>query len=411
MTADPIKVALISQWYPPEPVRIPVAIADALRDEGFDVEVMTGVPNWPTGIVHQGFSPWRYRREEVGGHPVYRSPLYPSHNESVARRMLNYLSWAFLSIVPAVQRLGRRDVSLVYSSPATAAIPAMVGKLLFGTPYVLIIQDLWPDSVTSTGFLCGHKWAWARSALNAFVSATYRWSAHIVTISPGMEAVLTERGVPRSKISLIYNWIDGAESEDREPAGRGLERPFTVMYGGNLGPAQSLVTAIEALRLTARADIRLTVVGGGIEADRLQQLAESIVPGRVTFIEAVPHSVYVELMRSADVQLVILRNEPLFDVTMPSKVQAVLAAGYPMIASAGRDVRDVVDESGAGWAVPPGDAAALAAAFDAAAAESSDELWVRGRSARLHYEKYMSRAIGSGRLASRLRSVVRERHA
>jgi colanic acid biosynthesis glycosyl transferase WcaI len=207
-----IRLVFATQWYPPEPADVPESIAHAMREQGMSVEVLTGIPNYPSGDVKQGYSAARATTQVLDGMPVHRVPLYPSHDSSAGRRMLNYMSWALASAVLGQRSLRRADVALVYSSPATAALPTMVARLLWRTPYVLLIQDVWPDSIFASGFLAGARTRWIHQLVDVFVQNSYAHAAHIVVISPGMTDLLIDRGVPQDKISVVYNWLPDSET-------------------------------------------------------------------------------------------------------------------------------------------------------------------------------------------------------
>lgn len=410
---DP-STAYITQWFPPEPVLVPLAVAQALERRGHQVTVLTGVPNYPTGVTQPGYHAWRPRKDEVEGLEVRRAPLVPGHSSSTLRRMTNYVSWALSATVFGFRTLRRADVALVYSSPASAALPAMIWRRISQTPYVLLIQDIWPDSVFATGFLAtGRTRRIAQATLSRFCSWSYRSAAHIAVISPGAVDLLVSRGVPRDRISLVYNWTDESQESAADPgsARRELGLPedaFVISYAGNHGPAQGLDVVIRAANeIRDLDDVRVLLVGGGLAAADLRLLAETLGCDNVTFIGPVPHD-RMGLVRSAsDVQLVCLVDDPLFRVTMPSKVQAILASGTAAIAIGSGDAAAVVEESGAGWAVPPGDHDALASAFRAARAESQAAMSARGRAGHAYYQQHMSEAVGGHRLDTILRAAAR----
>lgn len=414
-----IRVGFISQWFAPEPMTVPVWIAQTLVRSGFDLQVLTGVPNLPTGKVYNGYSAKRFASETINDIAVQRCPLYPSHDGSAIKRIANYLSWALTASAGALVTLRRVQVSLVYSSPATAALPAMVCKMVRKTPYVLIIQDLWPDSIFSTGFL--HSSVMRRATewiVGAFVRSSYAHADHIAVISPSMIEVLESRGVPRTKLSLVYNWVDETIFQPCDPhptfrADLGVdENAFLLMYAGNLGPAQALDGVIRAVALLEETErISLVLVGEGVEQERLQSLAEDLAPGRIHFAPTVPASEVPALMAAADVQLLSLRDEPVFRHTMPSKIQSILAAGQPVIACAPGDAGAVAVDSGAGWHVQPGNPQRLADCILKAKAEGITGLQVRGGLARKHYELVMSERTNAERLSAILTASARGRLA
>ncbi len=407
-------MTFVCQWYPPEPVSQPVWIVDALKRRGLDVEVLTGVPNYPIGIVHEGHRACERRSEVVGGATVHRTPLYPSHDASAAGRILNYLSWALSAAVFGRRRLRTRDVTLVYSSPATAALPAMLARRLHGVPYVLLIQDVWPDSIFASGFLGGRVGALARGLTTLFVNVAYRGAARIVVIAPGMADLLASRGVPPHKISVIPNWIGDlevgvSETDDlRHQLGLGAE-DFLVMYAGNHGSAQALDSVVRAFaQLPREASSHLVLVGDGMDKESLAALAAEVCPDRVHFVDPQPREKMAALMGQADVQLVSLADRPLFAVTIPSKLQSVMAAGHPVLVSAAGDAAEIVREAGAGLAVDPESPQQLAAAVLDLRSMTPEDRRRLGQSGQAYYEAHQAEQVGAARLASVLAAVAAE---
>ncbi|KRE97266.1 hypothetical protein ASG76_00610 [Nocardioides sp. Soil774] len=266
----------------------------------------------------------------------------------------------------------------------------------------MYVEDLWPDSVLASGLVDGVVGRVAWFTLDRMARWGYRAADRIAVISPGMQEVLHGRGVPRERMSLVYNWADESLFHPVQPtvASDGL----TMMYAGNLGDVQGIDTALRALSLVDPSrSVRLRLVGSGVAEDRLKELAVELrVDERVTFEGTRPISDMAALMSEADVQLVCLRDLPVFRATMPSKTQAILACGRPVLASAAGDAADLVARSGAGIAVAPDDAQAMAEAIDRLATMSGDELERFGASGRKFYEEELSVSVGARRLESAL---------
>jgi glycosyltransferase involved in cell wall biosynthesis len=392
-----MRVGMVTQFYDPEggSAAVPGAIARALVARGHDVHVLTGFPNYPSGQLALGYRVRPYQFEARDGVSVHRVPLMPSHDRSVMRRSTNYLSFALSAAIRPLL-LRKADVWLVYSSPATAALPAMVAKTLFGRPYVLLVQDLWPDSVVGSGFVrSGVALRAMIGLLEGFCRASYALSSAVAVTSPGMAKVLGERGVPDAKLAVVPNWVDEALFRPLEaPAVRpaGLDG-FVVMYGGNIGDLQGLDTAVEALALLPDLpDLRLVFVGSGIAEERLRQAAAR--DRRVVFLGQQPADRMPDLMAASDVQLVSLKDLPLFRSTVPSKLQAVLAAGRPVVAALAGDARQLVEDAGAGVAVAPEDPAALAAAIRRLYELPVAEREALGRRGREYYVNFLSEEVG-----------------
>lgn len=411
----PDRVALVSQWFPPEPTTIPLGITRSLRQQGFAVDVLTGVPNYPTGTVHQGYSAPRRTVESRDGLRVVRSPLYPSHDQSTIGRTANYLSWAASSALLGAPVLRTADVALVYASPATAATAAMVARLRWRTPYVLMVMDLWPDSVFATGFLTeGLTRRLTEAILGRFTDWTYRWADHVTVPSPGLRETVIARGVPAEKVSVVYNWADEKVMQPTEPdpefrPGLGLTADaFVVMYGGNHGAAQDLDVAVKAMaELRDLPDVHLVLIGDGVRKPALRSMAHDLRLRSVHFLDQLELERMPAVMAATDIQLVTLTDEALFRITMPSKVQAILACGLPVLCCAPGDAAQVVRDAGAGFTSPPGDPLRLAQAIRLAHGTPRHRLRSLGRAGHDYYRTTMSEAINSQVLADLLTAAAR----
>ncbi|MBQ1047988.1 glycosyltransferase family 4 protein [Micromonospora sp. C51] len=415
-TVDPAgtRVALISQFFPPEPVPIPLGLTRCLRRQGFEVDVLTGVPNYPTGIVHAGYPHRRPMTDNVDGLRVLRTPLHPSHDRSTVGRAVNYLSWAASSTLLGSSLLRTADVALVYSSPATAAAGALAARLRWGIPYVLMVMDLWPDSVFATGFLTrGLARRAAETTLSRFTELTYRWAEHVTVPSPGLRNTLVARGVPKEKVSVVYNWADEKLMQPAEPDPHLRTRlglspdDFVVLYGGNHGPAQDLGVAIAAMgRLRDLPDVHLVLVGDGVSKPVLRTAAEELGLRTVHFVDPVPPERMAAVMAAADIQLVCLADEPLFQITMPSKVQTILACGQPVLSCAPGEAARAVHEAGAGFTTAPGDPQGLAQTVRLAHATPRAQLRAMGRAGLDHYRLLMSETANVQILAELLAAAA-----
>lgn len=403
-----MRINFVTQWYPPEPAGPAYAPAVGLTQRGHDVHVLTGFPNYPSGQLYDGYSLRPHTVERgADGITVHRVPLYPSHDASALKRMGNYLSFA-ASATAASQFLPAADVWLTYSSPATAALPRMLQRPGRRTPHFMIIQDLWPDSVTESGFTGGTAARVIHGSLDAFCKASYRDAAGIGVISPGMRGTLTSRGVPDAKIFDTPNWVEDRPLPER-PRSRaelGLpDRGRVFLYAGNLGELQALDDLVDAFE---GSDAHLVLMGSGVKRDDLaRSLAQRALPN-VHLLDPVPSNEVAEYYEASDVVVVSLVDRPLLRVTMPSKVQASLAAGRPVFAHAAGDAASVVTAAGAGRAAAPGSVEARAAVA-ALAAASDDELRDMGRRARAYYDENFSPEAGLDRLEAALQTITNKK--
>lgn len=404
-----MKVLVVSQYYPPEAVPLPADLAHGLAARGHSVRVLTGHPNYPGGKIFPGYRQrWR-RRENNGKVEVCRVPLFADHSQSAVKRLLNYASFALSA--STARRFGKgADVIYVYATQMTAAFGPWIWRLTGGAPYVLHVQDLWPDSIVGSTLVEGTG-AGRRvigAALTPWLRSVYRRAAAVVAIAPTMVSTLVERGVPRDRAHLVYNWADAVTpSESLLPEVRESPRA-EVVYAGNVGDMQDLATAVRAAAAASDGGVNLTIVGDGVARESLRQLVTELGADNVRFEDPVPRERMPEVYAKADFALVSLKDMPVFRGTIPSKFQAVLAAGIPVISTVQGDVRRFVEESGVGLAADAESIGSLeetlrsAASLDAA---SRDRMSTRAREV---YDSHFSRDSGMSRLEEVLSAVVKE---
>ena len=404
-----MKIGFISQWYPPErsSAALPGVQAAALAAAGHEVKVVTGFPNFPDGEILEPYSQRLHQREVIDGVEVHRSPQYVSHDRRAIRRMANYWSFALSSTATSIATLRDVDAVWVHSTPATVALPAMVLRT-FGIPYVLHIQDLWPDTVTASGFMSPRLSSIAEKVLHPFCDAAYRMSHSVQVISPGMRERIAARGIAEDKLGFLPNWCDESVFFPRVPSDEvrqraGLSAPFTVMYAGAMGDVQGLDTVIDAAELLrARPEIEFVLIGSGVQREMLTDQCRLRGLNNVRFLPAQPISSMGDLLAEADMQLICLRDLPLYKITVPSKVQASMAMGVPLLVSAGGDAARVVTDAKAGLAAQPGSASDLAKATVEAFEAGPDQRRTWGRNARAHYRSQFGQDIGVAAMVAAL---------
>jgi glycosyltransferase involved in cell wall biosynthesis len=405
-----MKILFVTQWCEPEPTFKGLGFARALSDRGHRVEVLTGFPNYPGGRLYPGYRVKLRQREWIDGILVTRVPLYPSHDGCAIRRIVNYVSFALAAATVGVCSIDRPDVAYVYHPPGTIAFPAMVLKAIRGVPFVLDIQDLWPDTLAATGMVRNRA---ALRAMRWFCGLAYRQAARIAVLSPGFKQALVDRGVPSGKIEVIYNWCHESalgQTQSRAPivCEAGFEGRFNIVFAGTMGRAQALGAVLEAAGLVAaRAPrVQFVFVGGGVEVARLKQKAIEMALPNVRFLPVRPAAEVAPLLAAADVLLVHLRDDPLFSITIPSKTQAYMAAGRPILMAVRGDAARLVTEAGAGVCTTPEDPSALADAVCGLSESSPESLRAMGERGRRYYFEHLSREKGTACFESLFRSVV-----
>ena len=402
-----MRILILSQWFDPEPTFKGMVFARELVRLGHDVEVLTGFPNYPGGKLYPGYRVRFLQREVVDGVSIIRVPLYPSHDGSAVRRILNYLSFAVSAAILGPFLVRKADVAYVYHPPATVAFPAMALRLLRGIPFVYDIQDLWPDTLSATGMVNSRK---ILTCVDLFCRLTYRMASKVVVLSPGFKRRLLERGVPDEKLAMIYNWCDEAQIVsttvgDEEPL---LNGRFNVVFAGTMGKAQALDAVLEAAQLlTVRLPkVQFVMVGGGIQVEHLEREKKRMGLGNVLFLPRRPVSEIGGLLSRADALLVHLKDDPLFAITLPSKTQAYLAIGRPIIMAVRGDAADLVERAGAGIACLPGNAQSIAEAVEKLVAMDKEQLDQMGEKGAEYYQKELALPVGTRKFEELFQAVA-----
>lgn len=388
-----MRILLLSQWFDPEPHLKGLAFARALQQRGHEVEVLTGFPNYPTGKVYPGYRVRPWQRESVEGIRVNRVALYPSHDRSGVRRAASYGSFAASAAALGPWLVRKPDVVHVYNL-VTLAPACLALRLLKGCPFVLDVQDLWPDSVADSGML---GYPLCLRALGTWCRFAYRRAAHLAVQSPGIRNELARRGIPAGKMSVVPNYCDEASMRPapRDPElarALGLEGRFVVLFAGTMGIAQGLETVLEAAALVRDSlpDVCLALMGAGVQRDVLERQAREAGLVNVRFLPARPAQEMAPALALADALLVHLKDSPLHRITVPSKTQAYLAAGRPIVMAVAGDAADLVSRASAGILCRPGDAGALAEAIARMRALAPSERERMGQAGARFYREELS---------------------
>jgi len=361
-----MRILVLTQWYPPEPAEIIAGLVQEFARAGHSVQVLTGLPNYPSGRLYPNYRLHMLQREVLRGVPVVRVPLYPNHGRSPVKRALNYLSFALSATLEGPLACRRPDIIWVYHPPLTVAIPAMWMAGMHRAPFVYTVQDLWPETLRATGMVSNRL---IESVMAGLARAVYARAAAVTVISPGFKANLIGKGVPARKVHVIPNWADESlyGPVPRDPsigAAYGLAGRFNVIFAGNLGAAQGLDTVLQAAAmLQPHEDIQFVFIGDGVELPALRVQAGRLALSNVRFLERQPAERMREFYAWADALLVCLRDDPLFRITIPSKLLAYLACGRPIVCSVAGDAADIVRQAASGTVCTPGSAEGLAQAI------------------------------------------------
>jgi glycosyltransferase involved in cell wall biosynthesis len=400
------RIMLLTQWFEPEPTLKGLVFARELIRRGYEVEVVTGFPNYPGGQLYPGYRiSWR-QREVIDGVQVTRLPLYPSHDASAIRRIANYMSFALSAGIYCLFKARRTDTIYVYQLPTLGGAAAVV-KAVRGSRVVLDVTDIWPDTLSATDMVRSDRLLRAVGGLAQWV---YRRVDAVVALSPGFRRLLIDRGVPPHKVHLIYNWCDERSlSAPRSQEFDSLPRDgkFNIVFAGNMGKAQGLTAVLDAAaRLMMEApDIRFVFIGGGVESEQLKAIAQDRGLTNVLFVPRVRMDKVGVYLEQADALLVHLKADPLFTITIPAKTQAYMAMGKPVLMATAGDAASLVREARCGVEALPENPESIASAARQLAALPRDELAAMGRRAKTHYTSHLSLSAGIDKFVSVFEAV------
>ena len=408
-----MKILFIAHYFQPEPgFFFGLPFAEELTRRGHQVEILTGFPNYPEGKIYPEYRQrWR-QIEVINGIRITRVPLYPSHDRSPLKRIISYTSLSCSQALVGLFCRFQADVAYVCQGPATIGLPALLFKYRKKIPFIYHIQDLWPDSLNATGMF--HSTSGIK-LLHYWCREIYRRAGHIVVITPGMKQILIERGVPADRITLIYNWCDEqhllADETLKDDFTQKLLAPeyFNILYAGNIGTAQRLDTVIQAAELLRQEKkIRFILVGDGIAKNELEEQVREKRLENVLYHPRVSLEAAGKLLQASNVVLTHLRRDPLFDITIPSKIQAYLASGKPILAAIGHDAGMLVKTAGAGFSIEPEDPSAMAKAALTLSQMTPEELATMGKRGQEFYHRELAFSIGVSHF-ERLFETVRKK--
>jgi colanic acid biosynthesis glycosyl transferase WcaI len=363
-----VRVLVLSQYYDPEPIPKPSEVTDDLQRRGHETFAIAELPNYPTGTLYPGYRLVPFVRERrAGGSRVLRVFTIPYHGHSAIGRIMNYCAFV-LSAALGAFLMPRPDVIYVWHPPLTVGLAAWIIGILRRAPFVLDVQDIWPDEVLMTGMLREGRAASALRRLERFV---YRRASHIIVMTEGAQRNLAQKGVPESKMTVLPHWVYG-EMPDPSDASRKAAREdleagdaFIVTFAGNLGYLQGVDTVVRAAAtLRSRTDVAFRIIGDGALRGELERLAADLKLSNIRFLGAMPANVLPAYLSASDALLVHLRSGDLSELVLPAKTLSYLAVGRPVIAAATGATEELVRACAAGLTLAPGDPIALAATIE-----------------------------------------------
>jgi hypothetical protein len=403
-----VRIAYLTHYFVPEPAAPAARVHEFSRAfvrAGDQVAVITTFPNHPVGVVPPAYHGRLWATECLDGIRVLRCWLWATPNRGVRRRGLDHLSFMVSAVLFGLPRLGPVDVVIASSPTLFSALSGWLIARLQRVPFVLEVRDLWPEAILALGLMQPSPGVRALASLARFL---YRQAACVVVVTEAFVECIAAQGIPRSKLVTIPNGADTrlfAHTPDRTAARTWLGvSGFVVAYVGSHGHSHGLHAVLDAA--AAQPDVTYLLVGDGAEREGL--LAERDRRGlcNVVMRTSVSRQQVLDVYAAADVCVVPLRDVPLFETFVPSKLFEVLAAGRPVVGALRGEARSILERSGGGLVVAPENGAEIAAAV----ARLRDDPELResmGQRGRTFVQQHYDRDILAARYLALLHAIAR----
>jgi len=360
-----MKILLVTQYFYPENFK-GNDIAFEMQKKGHEVTVLTGIPNYPKGEFFNGYGYFKRRRETVNGVKVIRTFLIPRGNSTAIPLMVNYFTWfIFASFYAVYLALSKKFDKIIVQqlSPVMMGLPAVVVKKIQKIPVYFWVLDLWPESLESAGGIKNKK---ILGFFESMVKFLYRNSDKILISSKGFKQSILKKGNFEDKIIYFPNWAEKSINESKQNVEINLPKfpsGFNILFAGNVGVAQDLVNAIKAMEIVLKQNkkINFLILGDGRDRKRLEKLVlEKNIEKNIHFFGKYPIETMSYFFSKADCMFVSLKNEPIFSLSLPAKVQAYMSVGKPIISMMNGEGYNIINEADCGFAVHAEDNEGLA---------------------------------------------------
>ena len=397
-----MNILFVCQYFYPEVFR-GNDIAFHWAEQGHDVHVVCGVPNYPDGVFHKGYGLFKHRHEEIV-HPttgsgagtfkgkvrVTRLPIIPRGNNKIML-MLNYFSYLFVAWVYMLFHAMFHKYDRVFVqqlSPVMMSAPGVLYKRIRKVPLYTWVLDLWPESLTAAG---GINNKYVLAYFRHYVKSEYKHSDKILISSRSFEKSILEYGDYKEKIVYYPQWSDGLDGSliapEKVPT---IPVGFKLMFAGAVGEAHGFDCTMQAALLTKEhKDIKWIIVGDGRKLEWVKQFVkDNGLEETVYTLGRFPSETMPWFFNQADVMLVTLSDDPLFALYAPAKISSYMASGKPIVAVLNGEGAEVIKDADCGWSLPAGDAEGFAKLAIELSQKDKAELEAKGANAAKYYNEH-----------------------
>lgn len=339
------KILVVSQNFYPEQFRIN-DICKELAKKGFDVTVLTGLPNYPEGKIFAGYEDKKKRTEIYEGVKIVRCYERERKSGGAINLFLNYYSFV-ISSKKMLKKLDKDfDLVLVNQlSPIMQAEVALQYKKKYNVPVLLYCLDLWPASLSAGGVKKGLIYNYYKKLSKKIYSSCDR-----IMVSSNMFKDYFEKEFGFDKDNLVY--LPQYSEDIFKPNDRVVNpEQYNFVFAGNIGKLQGVDNIVNCAKLLEDKPIKFHMVGNGSEYEKCVELAKGLK--NISFYGQRPLEEMPKFYDMADAMLVTLKHDDLISKTLPGKVQTYMAAGKPIIAACENEMKYVIEQANCGFVAKP----------------------------------------------------------
>lgn len=353
-------ILVISQYFYPEEFRINDMCAEWVK-RGYKVTVLTGYPNYPQGKYYDGYGWFKKTKQRWNGVDIIRIPLTARGQGSV-KLAFNYFSFVISGFFWAKTTRIKADYVFTFEvSPMTQALIGVWYSKRRKIPNFLYVQDLWPENVE---IVTGIHSPLVIKPIEAMVNHIYKNCDVIFATSPSFVKEIQKRvKINKKKVRYLPQYAeDFYKPVERKPVPEILnDDSFKIIFTGNIGQAQGLdILPKTAKLLKGKVNVKFVIVGDGRDKENfLKQIADNDVHDMFIMVDRQPPERIPKLLAACDAAFISFMPDPLFEKTIPAKLQSYMACGMPILASANGETRRIIEEAKCGYCSPIGDQNAL----------------------------------------------------
>ena len=401
-----MKILIISQYFWPENFRINELSEELIR-LGHDVTVLTGYPNYPKGDIFNDFSNNKKSFEEYKGVKVIRVPIIP-RKRTRFQLVINYLSFVISSIFIGYLKLYQKEFDLIFTfqvSPITVGITSAFFSFVKKSPSILWVLDLWPD--TLVGFnIINRKWQ-----IKIFkIAINWIYSKCDLILAQSNSFLKEIKNYPSVKNNALYfpSWGENNLFSKKFKSAKEISKNniFTILFAGNIGEAQDFPNILKAIKILKNKNIknfRVVLIGEGSKKEWVKkQILKLKIENYFEIYPSFPLHRMPSFFIHADVLLVSLLNEDVFNMTIPGKVQFYLSSGKPIIGMLNGEGAEVINTSSAGFTCNSGEYLKLSKLIIKVINMEKSELISLGNNGKAYSKKHFLKS----QLMQRLQKII-----